>query len=81
MPASPRGTACAPGEEGYDKTRAAWNLNAYQSPALVVAAEGASDVVGSVRLARQEGLGVGVMATGHGVAAPADGELLSTPLA
>ena len=74
--ASLRGSAYLPGEEGYDETRAAWNLNAYQSPALVVAAEGASDVVGSVSLACQEGLGVGVMATGHGVAAPADGGIL-----
>ena len=68
-----RGTAYLPDEEGYDEIRAAWNLNAHQSPALVVAAEGASDVVAAVNLARQEGLGVGVMATGHGVAAPADG--------
>ena len=71
-----RGSAYLPGEEGYDETRAAWNLNAHQSPALVVAAEGASDVVGAVSLARQNSLGVGVMATGHGVAAPADGGVL-----
>jgi FAD/FMN-containing dehydrogenase len=71
-----RGSAYLPDEEGYDETRAAWNLNAHQSPALVVAAEGASDVVAAVNLARQEGLGVGVMATGHGVAAPADGGIL-----
>ena len=71
-----RGSAYLPDEEGYDETRVAWNLNAHQSPALVVAAEGASDVVAAVNLARQEGLGVGVMATGHGVAAPADGGVL-----
>jgi len=71
-----RGDAYAPGEEGYEEARAAWNLNAHQSPALVVAAEGASDVIAAVRLAREEGLGVGVMATGHGVAAPADGGVL-----
>jgi FAD/FMN-containing dehydrogenase len=77
--ASLRGSAYLPGEEGYDETRAAWNLNAHQSPALVVAAEGASDVVGAVSLARREGLGVGVMATGHGVAIPADeGILINT---
>jgi hypothetical protein len=51
--ASLRGSAYLPGEEGYDETRAAWNLNAHQSPALVVAAEGASDVVAAVSLARQ----------------------------
>jgi FAD/FMN-containing dehydrogenase len=42
----------------------------------VVVAEGAADVLAAVRLARDEGLGVGVMATGHGVAAPADGGVL-----
>jgi FAD/FMN-containing dehydrogenase len=77
--ASLRGGAYVPGQEGYDEARAAWNLNARQSPALVVMAEGASDVVAAVRLARERGLGVGVMATGHGVAAPADrGVLINT---
>jgi FAD/FMN-containing dehydrogenase len=71
-----KGDAYAPGDGGYDEARAAWNLNAHQSPAVVVAAEGASDVLAAVRLARDEGLGVGVMATGHGVAAPCDGGVL-----
>ena len=71
-----RGDAYAPGDEGYDEARSAWNLNARQHPALVVMAEGAADVLAAVRLARDEGLGVGVMATGHGVAAPADGGVL-----
>lgn len=40
-------------------------------------AEGAADVLAAVRLARERGLpGVGVMATGHGVAAPCDGGVL-----
>ncbi|MBA3426767.1 MAG: FAD-binding oxidoreductase [Rubrobacteraceae bacterium] len=71
-----KGDAFAPGDEGYEEARTAWNLNAHQSPALVVMAEGASDVLEAVRLARDEGLGIGVMATGHGVAAPADGGVL-----
>ena len=71
-----KGHAYVPGDGGYDEARAAWNLNAHQHPALVVAAEGAADVLAAVRLARDEGLGVGVMATGHGVAAPADGGVL-----
>ncbi len=29
-----RGTAYAPGEEGYDEARKTWNLNAHQHPAL-----------------------------------------------
>jgi hypothetical protein len=68
-----RGAAYAPGEEGYDEACKAWNLNAHQNPALVVMAAGAADVIAAVRLARDERLGVGVMATGHGVASPCDG--------
>lgn len=74
-----KGDAYVPGDEGYDDARAAWNLNAHQYPALVVMAEGAADVLAAVRLAHDEGLGVGVMATGHGVAAPCeDGVLINT---
>src|ERR671913_1838048 len=71
-----KGAAYVPGDEGYDEARTAWNLNTHQHPALVVVAEGAADVLAAVRLAREQGLGVGVMATGHGVAAPADGGAL-----
>src|SRR3712207_2175961 len=60
-----KGAAYVPGDEGYDEARAAWNLNARQHPALVVVAEGAADVLAAVRLAREQGLGVGVMATGR----------------
>jgi hypothetical protein len=71
-----RGAAYAPGEGGYDEGRQAFNLNAHQHPALVVMAAGAADVMAAVRLARDEGLGVGVLATGHAVAAPCDGGVL-----
>ena len=71
-----RGTLLRPGEEGYEGARAAWNLNARQSPAVVVVAEDAEDVLVAVRFARDAGLGVGVMATGHGVGTPADGGVL-----
>ena len=71
-----RGTAHAPGEEGYDEASRAWNLAAYQQPALVVVAGGAADVLAAVRFAGEAGIGVGVMATGHGVGAPCDGGVL-----
>jgi FAD binding domain/Berberine and berberine like len=71
-----RGTAHAPGEEGYDDASRAWNLAAHQAPALVVMAGGAADVMAAVRFARDAGMGVGVMATGHGVGAPCDGGVL-----
>jgi FAD/FMN-containing dehydrogenase len=74
-----RGTAYTPGNKGYDEARSAWNLNADQCPALVVVAGSAADVVAAVRLARTRGLGVGVMATGHGLAAlPQGGVLINT---
>ena len=71
-----RGGLLRPGEEDYDTARAAWNLNAHQRPAVVVVAENAADILAAVRFAREEGLGVGVMATGHGVGTPPDGGLL-----
>jgi FAD/FMN-containing dehydrogenase len=71
-----RGALLRPGEEGYEGARAAWNLNARQSPAVVVVAESAEDVLLAVRFAGDAGLGVGVMATGHGVGTPADGGVL-----
>ena len=71
-----RGTAYAPGEEGYEEASRAWNLNANQRPALVVVAEGPSDVMTAVRFAREGGMGVGVMATGHGTGIECDGGVL-----
>lgn len=71
-----RGALLWPGDAGYDEATRAWNLNARQRPALVVLAEAADDIPAAVRFARDAGLGVGVMATGHGVGAPCDGGLL-----
>ena len=65
-----RGAALAPGDEGYDTACRASNLNAVHRPALVVLAEDASDVRAAARYARREGLGVGVLATGHGTGVP-----------
>ena len=75
-----RGTAHASGEEGYEEASRAWNLAVHQSPALVVVANGAADVMAAVRFAQEGELGVGVMATGHGVGAACDGGvLINTP--
>lgn len=70
------GELYAPQDADYDEARAAWNLNADQRPALVVMAESPGDVVAAVRFAAAEGLGVGVMATGHGVGRENDGGVL-----
>lgn len=71
-----RGDAYESGDEGYAGASSAWNLNAHQSPKLAVMAESASDIARAVRFARDSGLGVGVMATGHGVGIPCDGGVL-----
>jgi FAD/FMN-containing dehydrogenase len=71
-----RGAVLVPGAEGYDDARSAWNSRVAQRPAVIVIPEHADDVVEAVRYARVEGLPVAVQATGHGIAAPADGALL-----
>ncbi|MBB6555365.1 FAD-binding oxidoreductase [Nonomuraea rubra] len=65
------------GEPGYDENRLGLNRAAGESrPARVVAATGEHDVAAAVRLGAEQGLPVGVMATGHGPAVPADGAVL-----
>ena len=71
-----RGAAVLPGEATYDAARSAWNLNAEHRPALVVLPENAEDIRCAVEFARTAGLGVGVLATGHGTGTPCDGGVL-----
>ena len=71
-----RGAVWLPGESGYDQARSAWNLSARHDPALVVQAADAADISTAVRFALDVGLGVGVLATGHGTGRPYDGGLL-----
>jgi FAD/FMN-containing dehydrogenase len=71
-----KGSLLLPGDEGYDKTSQAWNLHVQQKPALIVLAASTSDIKTAVRFANHEGLGVAVMATGHGVGKPCNGGLL-----
>ncbi|MCC7446051.1 MAG: FAD-binding oxidoreductase [Anaerolineae bacterium] len=65
-----------PGDTGYDAARRAWNLTVDQHPALIVVAGNTSDIVEAVRFARQNGLSVAIMSTGHGIVLPADNSLL-----
>ena len=71
-----QGALLLPGQDGYDRARAAWNLEVDQHPAMVVLAECATDVQEAVRTAAALGLGVAVQATGHGVSRPCDGGVL-----
>jgi FAD/FMN-containing dehydrogenase len=59
----------APGEEGWDDARQAWNLIADQNPAAIVLAEGVADVVAAVDFARENGLRLAAQSTGHGASA------------
>lgn len=70
------GAVIMPADGGYDEARAAWNLVIDQHPAVIVRAESAEDVSAAVRFAAEQGLGVKVQATGHGVSREADGAML-----
>jgi FAD/FMN-containing dehydrogenase len=53
-----------------------FNLSVKQSPALIVAAQSADDIVTAVRFARAAGLGLALQGGAHGNVLPADGALL-----
>lgn len=70
------GQVFAPGDEGYEEARLAWNRRVAQHPALIVVAATAQDVATAVAYARAHSLGVAVQSTGHGNIRPADDCLL-----
>jgi FAD/FMN-containing dehydrogenase len=65
-----------PGDAGFEQSVTAWNLLGSHTPAVVALAEQPDHVVQAVRKARAEGLGVGVMATGHGTGFAVRGGML-----
>ncbi|MEU5261919.1 FAD-binding oxidoreductase [Amycolatopsis sp. NPDC021455] len=67
-----------PGQDGYAEEVAGFQTAVPSSPAAVVAAESAEDVVAAVRYATGHGLSVAVQATGHGLTSGTDGLLIST---
>jgi FAD/FMN-containing dehydrogenase len=71
-----RGVALLPDDSQYCTYAKAWNLSVEQHPAVIVVPESADDIVVAVRFASEHDLGVGVMATGHGVGKPCNGGLL-----
>jgi FAD/FMN-containing dehydrogenase len=70
------GTVHTPDEEAYAALVTPWNVAIPMRPAAVVAARNAEDVAATVRFARENGLTVGVQATGHGAIASIAGHLL-----
>ena len=71
-----RGTVTYPVDRRYDELRKPWLQVIDQHPALIVEAASVEDVVASVKLAREGSLLLGIMTTGHGIAAACDGGLL-----
>ena len=70
------GAVLTPEDSGYDDARASWNLAFDARPAVVVEPATAADVEVAMRFAAEVDLGVGVQATGHGMAGLPDGALL-----
>lgn len=63
-----RGAVHAPGDDGFDAARQAWNLAVDQRPTAVVHALDASDVRAVIDLAQAAGLQVAPQGTGHNAA-------------
>jgi hypothetical protein len=72
------GALALPGEDLHTRLATPWNVAVRTSPAAVVEARSAQDVVEAVRFAAVAGLPVAVQCTGHGIAADLDGALLVT---
>ena len=72
------GAALAPGDDGWDAARQAWNLAADQHPAAWCSPSGADDVRATVDFAREHGLRVAPQSTGHAASgiASLDGTIL-----
>jgi FAD/FMN-containing dehydrogenase len=66
--AAARGAVIAPGEPGYDESRAVWNGMIDRRPALVCRCLGTADVVAAVNAAREHGLTPAIKGGGHNIA-------------
>src|SRR5690606_36172626 len=73
-----RGTILEPDNAAYDEARSVWNAMIDRRPGLIVRCAGASDVIQTVRFAREHGLLVSVRGGGHNIAGNAvcDGGVL-----
>lgn len=69
-----RGSVLEPGQAAYDEARSVWNAMIDRRPGLIVRCAGASDVISSVRFAREHSLLVSVRGGGHNIAGSAVSE-------
>src|SRR5919197_3816466 len=72
------GTVATPSDAQYSDLVRPWNLAVSPTPAVVVEARDAQDVVAPVHVAGDAGMPVAVQATGPGIGADLDGALLVT---
>ena len=61
------GPVLAPGDEGYDTARQAWNAMVDKRPAIIAQPEDVLDVAVAIAHARQYDLEIGVKCGGHGI--------------
>ena len=66
-----QGALVQQGDATYDETRAIWNAMIDRKPALIVQCAAASDIVASVKFAREHDLLVAVRGAGHNIAGKA----------
>lgn len=73
-----RGRLLREGDDGYDDARTIWNAMIDRRPAAIARCQGTSDVVASVKFAREHNLLLSVRGGGHNVAGKAvcDGGLM-----
>ena len=73
-----------PGDVRYDELRRVWNAMVDRRPAVIARCRETADVVAAIRLARREGLEIGVRCGGHsvvGLAVPDGGLMIDlTPM-
>ncbi|WP_127508261.1 FAD-binding oxidoreductase [Actinoplanes solisilvae] len=78
------GRLLKPGDAGYDTARTVWNAMIDRRPRIIVRAASVADVVAAVRMAREQGLEIGVRCGGHnavGFAVPDGGLMIDlTPM-
>jgi len=63
-----RGGVLAPGDTGYDDTRAIWNAMIDKRPGLIARCRGVADVRNALQLARDHNLQFSVRGAGHNIA-------------
>jgi len=73
-----RGPLMAPGDAGYEESRAVWNAMIDRRPSLVARCQGVADVIAGVQFARENDLLLCMKGGGHNIAglATADGALM-----